>query len=130
LKSGKCGACPAGYVQDPADKTNCVHGKQVREIKCKRGYRVDVLKLTDYAGEEKLSQDGFAGGSWQAKEGLVKLNADEYLKKVVGHHVTQGRHQGQLARIVYFTNKDRMITCMNKRVKYATDKQVWEAPAG
>jgi hypothetical protein len=41
LKTGKCASCPPNYVQDPTDKTNCVFQNQIKEIKCKRGHRVD-----------------------------------------------------------------------------------------
>jgi hypothetical protein len=130
LKSGKCQSCPPGYVQDPEDKTNCVYGKYIREIKCKRGHRVDQLKITNFEGEAENSHNGFAGGAWREKDQIVKLKADEYVKRVDGHHVTNGNVQGQLAKIVYFTNKDRMISCFYKNAKYSTEKKSLVAADG
>lgn len=43
LETGKCQNCPTGYIADPKDKTNCIYGKYVKEIKCKRGHRVDQI---------------------------------------------------------------------------------------
>jgi len=130
LKSGKCQACPSGYVHDPQDKTKCVYGHYIREIKCKRGHRVDQLQITNFAGTAGLSHKGWAGGAWREDDQIVKLNADEYVKRVDGHHVASGRMQGQLAKIVYFTNKDRMISCFNKNVKYSTEKKTMTAASG
>lgn len=130
LKSGRCQSCPPGYVQDPNDKTKCVYGQYVGEIKCKRGHRVDQLQISNFAGEGESSHNGFAGGAWRENDEIVKLKADEYVKRVDGHHVTSGRMQGQLAKIVYFTNKDRMISCYNKDVKYTTEKKTLTAASG
>jgi len=94
LKSGRCQSCPPGYVQDPNDKTNCVYGKYIKEIKCKRGHRVDQLKITNFAGTAADSHDGRAGGQWRENDQIVKLKADEYVKRIDGHHVTAGRVQG------------------------------------
>jgi hypothetical protein len=130
LKSGRCQACPAGYVQDPNDKTSCVYGKYLSEIKCKRGHRVDQLKITNFEGEAENSHNGFAGGAWREKDQIVKLTADEYVKRVDGHHVASGHLQGQLAKIVYFTNKDRMISCFYKNARYTTEKKSLVAASG
>lgn len=43
LKNGTCRTCPTDYITDPKNKSNCVYGKQVKTIMCKRGHRVDQL---------------------------------------------------------------------------------------
>lgn len=130
LKSGRCQACPPGYVQDPTDKTSCVYGKYIREIKCKRGHRVDQLKITNFEGEAENSHNGAAGGAWREKDQIVQLKADEYVRRVDGHHIRSGHLQGQLAKIVYFTNKDRMISCFYKHARYNTEKKSFNSGDG
>jgi hypothetical protein len=58
------------------------------------------------------------------------MKADEYVKKVVGFHITKGRARNQLYKIVYKTNHDRVIRCQNKKVKYSTKKAVFIAEEG
>lgn len=111
LKSGRCQDCPTGWSQDPTDNTNCIYGGLIKQIKCKRGHRVDQLKLTDYAGTEAMSHNGFAGGSWKENEQILNLARDEYVKRVDGFHITSGNARDQLAKVSYTTNMDRMITC-------------------
>jgi len=101
----------------------------VKQIKCKRGHRVDQLSIENFDAEVILSHSGFAGGSWKPNQ-VVDLNGDEYIKKVVGHHITNGRFRGQLSKVVYFTNKDRIIPCYNKKIKYNTEKVTFVAEQG
>jgi hypothetical protein len=94
LKTGKCTNCPTGYVQDPSDKTNCVYGKYAKEFKCKRGWRVDQLSSENFEGTKKMSHNGFAGGGWREKDQIVKLDGEEYVNRVIGHHITKGNVRG------------------------------------
>jgi len=94
LKTGKCAACPTGYIQDPLDKTNCIFSDYIKEIKCKRGHRVDQISIEKFSGAKNLSHNGRAGGSWRNKDQIVKLNADEWVKRVDGHHITKGNVRG------------------------------------
>jgi hypothetical protein len=130
LKTGKCGACPTDYVQDPKDKKNCVYGKYVKEIKCKRGHRVDQLQVENFAGSKKLSHNGFAGGGWRNNDQIVKLPTDEYVKRVDGYHITSGYARNQLAKVVYFTSKDRIISCYYNRVRYRTERKTFTVKKG
>jgi hypothetical protein len=43
LKTGECANCPSGWMTDPDNKNSCIYGKYLREIKCKRGHRVDQI---------------------------------------------------------------------------------------
>lgn len=130
LKTGKCASCPTDYVQDPKDKKNCIYGKYVKEIMCKRGHRVDQLSVTNYAGAKKYSHNGFAGGGWRKNDQIVKLPADEYVKRVDGYHITKGYAREQLAKVVYYTSKDRIISCYYNRVRYSTERKSFSAKKG
>jgi len=130
LKTGKCRSCPTDYITDPKNKKNCVYGKYVKEIKCKRGHRVDQLKVTNYAGVAKNSHNGFAGGGWRHNDQIVRLPTDEYVRRVDGYHIKSGYARGQLSKIVYFTSKNRIISCYYNRVRYSTDRKSFNAPKG
>jgi len=130
LKTGKCGACPTDYVQDPQDKKDCVHGKYVKEVKCKRGHRVDQLSIENFAGQKKLSHNGFAGGGWRHNDQIVKLTADEYIRRVDAFHINRGYVRNELAKIVYFTNKNRIVSCYYSRARYSVDRKTFTAPKG
>jgi hypothetical protein len=130
LKSGRCADCPTGWITDPEDNTTCIYGKQVKEIKCKRGHRVDQISTQNYDDELIYSHNGRAGGSWRNNDQIVKLKGDEYVKRVVGHHITAGNVKGQLYKVVYKTNHDRIIKCFNKKIKYQTEKKVFIAEEG
>jgi hypothetical protein len=82
------------------------------------------------AGTVTKSHTGWAGGKWRTKDQIVKLASDEYVKRVDGHHITKGRVRNQLSKVVYTTNKDRIIACHNKKVKYATEKVSFLAEEG
>jgi hypothetical protein len=38
--------------------------------------------------------------------------------------------RNQLAKIVYFTSKDRIISCYYNRVRYSTERKTFTAPKG
>lgn len=77
-----------------------------------------------------MSHNGFAGGGWREKDQIVKLNGDEFVKRVDGLHITKGGARNQLAKVVYYTNKDRIISCWYKNVRYSTKKESFIAPKG
>jgi hypothetical protein len=130
LKSGRCADCPTGWITDPEDKTSCIYGKMLKEIKCKRGHRVDQISTENYDSELIYSHNGHAGGSWRNKNQIVKMKGDEYVKRVDGHHITAGGAKGQLYKVVYHTNHDRIIKCFNKKIKYQTTKATFIAEEG
>jgi hypothetical protein len=130
LKSGRCQDCPTGWIQDPNDNTNCIYGGMIRQIACKRGHRVDQLKITNYVNAENMSHNGFAGGSWKENDQLLTLAPDEYVKRVDGFHITSGNKRDELSKVTYTTNMDRMVTCHNKDVKYNTEKKSFVAEEG
>lgn len=130
LKDGQCRACPTDYVTDPKNKSNCVHGKQVKTIMCKRGHRVDQLEVENYLGEKQKSHNGFAGGGWRRNDQIVRLPTDEYVRRVDGYHITKGGAKQQLAKVVYFTSKNRIISCYYNRVRYAVERKSFSAEKG
>ena len=102
----------------------------MKEVKCKRGHRVDQVRFEDFEGTQTLSHQGHAGGGWRNNDQIVKLDSDEYLRRVDAYHITAGYVKGQLAKIVYFTSKDRIISCYYNKVKYTTEKKTFAAPTG
>lgn len=82
------------------------------------------------AGTQTKSHNGFAGGGWRNKDQILKLESDEYVKRVDGHHITKGNVRDQLSKVSYTTNKDRIISCFNKKVKYSTEKKTFLADEG
>lgn len=130
LQTGKCAECPADWIQDPNDKTNCIYGLAVKEIKCKRGHRVDQISVENYNGDLVYSHNGKAGGSWRNKDQIVKLAPGEYVTQVVGRHITAKKFRNQLRKVVYKTNTDRVIACVNKKIKYQTRRDVYIADEG
>ena len=117
-------------MPDPTDPTKCVARKVVKQVKCKRGHRVDQISFENYNGEKQLSHDGFAGGAWRHKDQVLNLDTDEHIKRVEAHHIEGGYLNDELAKIVYFTNKDKIVSCYYDRVNYKTSMKVFEAPVG
>jgi hypothetical protein len=129
-KTGKCLACPADYVQHPQTAKDCIYGKYVKQVRCKRGYRVDQLSVENFAGDKKLSHGGHAGGAWRSGKQELTLDVGEHIAKVDAYHITRGHVRNQLASIVYVTNKRRAIKCYYSRVRYSTAKASFKAPDG
>lgn len=105
-------------------------GKRVKQVMCKRGHRVDQISFETYGGKKRLSHKGFAGGAWRHKDQIVNLATDEHIKRVEAYHIVGGWLNDQLAKIVYFTNKDKIVSCYYDRMRYKMDKKVFEAPEG
>jgi len=129
-KTGKCLDCPAGYIQDPQNPKDCLYGNYVKQVRCKRGYRVDQLSIENQAGVAKLSHAGFAGGAWRDGAQELTLASGEYIKAVDAYHITSGYVKDELAKIVYFTNKERIVQCYYDGVRYRTEKVSFKAPEG
>jgi hypothetical protein len=104
--------------------------RRVKQVKCKRGHRVDQISFENYGGAKTLSHNGFAGGAWREKDQILNLDSDEKITRVEAYHIEGGYLNDELAKIVYFTNKDRIVSCHYDRVKYKTSKKVFEAPEG
>ena len=134
-KSYRCEACPSQYglMVNPSDNTKCTLKSEVNQVMCKRGHRIDQIKFKNFGGEFTFSHKGFAGGSWrdaQSKE-TVNLGVDERITKVEGTHIVGGYLNNQLSKIVYYTNKDRHVSCSNTRMKFKNvSKMTFEAPVG
>jgi hypothetical protein len=82
-----------------------------------------------FGGKKTMSHNGFAGGSWNNKHTLT-LQSDEYIKRVEAFHIASGWVKNELAKIVYYTSKDRMVSCHYDRVRYRTNRAVFKAPQG
>jgi len=123
-KTGRALDCPTDYVQDPKDMKRCVYGKYLKQVLCKRGHRVDQIKFINFKGDQTLSHSGFAGGGWRrpTDRQTVNLASDEYVKRVDSWHITRGYARNQLSKIVYFTSKDRIVSCYYNRVRYSTNR--------
>jgi hypothetical protein len=128
--ASKCLSCPADYVQHPQTAKDCIYGKYVKQVRCKRGYRVDQLSVENFAGDKKLSHGGHAGGAWRSGKQELTLDVGEHITKVDAYHITRGHVRNQLASIVYATNKRRVVKCYYSRVRYSTAKASFKAPDG
>lgn len=129
-KTGKCLDCPADYIQHPQNPKDCIYGKYVKQVRCKRGYRVDQLSIENFAGVKKLSHTGFAGGAWRSGRQELTLESGEYIARVDAYHITRGFVKNQLSKIVYFTSKRRVVACYYSRVRYRTSRTSFKAPDG
>lgn len=126
----RCQACPKGLtVPDPSDPTECVIHLLLKQVTCKRGHRVDQLSFETYGGERKLSHQGLAGGAWR-KDQVLNLDSGEHIKRVEAYHIDGGYLNDELAKIVYVTSKDKIVSCFYDRARYKTTKQVFEAGEG
>jgi hypothetical protein len=52
------------------------------------------------------------------------------VKRVDSWHITRGYARNQLSKIVYFTSKDRIVSCYYNRVRYSTKRFNFKVPTG
>lgn len=60
----------------------------------------------------------------------LTLASGEYIKAVDAYHITSGYVKDELAKVVMFTNMERIVQCYYDGVRYATEKVSFKAPEG
>jgi len=132
-KPYRCQACPTmgplSFIQDPKDATKCMEPEE----SSKSNANVDTESIKSVLRTMPVRRNFHTKDLLEVpgeRKNVLNLDADEHINRVEAYHIEGGYLNDQLAKIKYFTTKDKIVSCYYDRVKYKTSKKVFEAPEG